>query len=318
MIWEPMTQRRLRSFDDETGSTPLLRLTDSSASGPKRPCLVMLAGPRLGEIYPIEGELVIGRDPAAQLRLAEDESVSRRHAMIRATPEGGALLRDLSSANGTFVDGERVTERPLKEGAKIRVGQTVVLKFALYDEIEELAQRQLLDSALRDGLTEAFNRRYFIQRLGAEICFAERHSSTVALLIIDLDHFKQINDRYGHPYGDRLLRKLADVLRSALRAEDVLARFGGEEFAVLARGISGEQARALADRLRRLVGATPFGKSEVPGEAMSLTVSIGIAVFPLLPPRELDETTDDARTLLGRADLALLRAKQSGRNRVEG
>jgi diguanylate cyclase (GGDEF)-like protein len=310
-------ERPPRGFSEETNSTPLVRLTDASAAGPKRPCLVMIAGPRLGEIFPIDGELVIGRDPDAQLRLADDESVSRRHAMVRATTEGGALIKDLSSANGTYVDGARVTESPLAEGVKIRVGQTVVLKYALYDQIEELAQRQLLESALRDSLTHAFNRRYFLQRLQAEIRFAERHASDLALLMIDLDHFKAINDRHGHPYGDTVLRKVCELLSQTLRAEDVIARYGGEEFVVLARGIPKEHAIALADRLRKLVAAARINRADSQEPATSITISVGVSVYPLTPARNPDETTDDAQTLIARADAALYRAKQAGRNRVE-
>jgi diguanylate cyclase (GGDEF)-like protein len=310
-----------RGFTEETNATPLVRLTDASAAGPKRPCLVMIAGPMLGEIFPINeagGELIVGRDHDAQLRLSDDESVSRKHASVRWTGEGKALIKDLGSANGTYVDGQKIAgETSLKEGTKIRVGQTVVLKYAMYDQIEELAQRQLLDSALRDGLTHAFNRRYFLQRLQAEIRFAERHNSTVALLMLDIDHFKGVNDRYGHPIGDGVLKKLCDLLTDTLRAEDVLARYGGEEFAVLVRGIPRDHAIGLGDRLRKLAASGQFGKSEGPEEPMKITVSVGVALYPLDPPRAPDETTDDGQTLIARADAALYRAKQAGRNRVE-
>jgi diguanylate cyclase (GGDEF)-like protein len=237
---------------------------------------------------------------------------------VRATGEGKALIKDLGSANGTWVDGARIQgEAPLAEGTKIRVGQTVVLKYALYDQIEELAQRQLLEAALRDGLTHAFNRRYFLQRLQAEVRFAERHASTVALLMLDIDHFKQLNDRYGHPFGDGVLKRLTEVLGETLRAEDVLARYGGEEFAVLVRGIPRDHAIGLAERLRKLVQTAALGKSEVPEEPMRISVSIGVAMYPLNPPRKPDENADDSEALIARADAALYRAKQSGRNRIE-
>jgi len=313
-------ERPPRGFTEETNATPLVRLTDASAAGPKRPCLIMIAGPMLGEIFPINeagGEMIVGRDPDAQLRLGDDESVSRRHASVRSTGNGQALIKDLGSANGTWVDGERVEEAPLREGAKIRVGQTIVLKYALYDQIEELAQRQLLEAALRDGLTHAFNRRYFLQRLQAEIRFAERHTSTVALLMLDIDHFKQLNDRFGHPFGDAVLKKLCEVLTDTLRAEDVLARYGGEEFAVLARDIAPAHARGLAERLRALVASTSFSKVESGSEPVHISVSVGVALYPLDPKRTADETTDDGQTLIARADAALYRAKQAGRNRVE-
>jgi diguanylate cyclase (GGDEF)-like protein len=220
-----------------------------------------------------------------------------------------ALITDLGSANGVFVDGEKVTERLLKEGEKIRVGQTTALKFALYDQVEEQAQRQLLESALRDGSTRAFNRRYFMQRLAAEVRFADRHNQNLSLLIIDLDHFKQLNDTHGHQVGDEALKKLVDLLADTLRAEDVLARYGGEEFAVLARGIPEKGALQLAERLRRLVSETNLGSEKTP---LKCTISIGVAVFPF-EGAQLETATEK---LIERADSALFRAKQAGRNQV--
>jgi two-component system cell cycle response regulator len=303
---------RPRGFSEETNATPHIRLT-GDVQGPKRPCLVVIAGAHLGEIFPVEGEILIGRDPEANLRLAEDEGVSRRHARVTPTAEG-ALLSDLGSQNGTFVDGERVQERLLSEGMKIRVGQTTVLKFARYDAVEESAQRQLLESALRDGLTHAFNRRYFLQRLAAEVRFAERHQLSLALLLIDLDHFKQLNDSHGHMAGDEVLRGVVDVLAEALRAEDVLARYGGEELAVLARGINVEGARTLAERLRRLVEAMKVVKDGIP---LSVTVSIGITVFPVEGAAAEATSEKTGSRMIELADAALLRAKRAGRNRVE-
>ena len=197
----------------------------------------------------------------------------------------------------------------MQEGQKIKVGQTTVLKFARYDNVEEAAQRQLLEAALRDGTTRAFNRRYFVSRLAAEVGFAERHKQKLALLIIDLDHFKQLNDSRGHQVGDDILRKLVELLSDTLRAEDVLARFGGEEFAVLARGIPEENALQLAERLRRLVAGTAFGTAQDP---INCTVSIGVAVFPF----EGVNLATATETLIERADAALYRAKQAGRDKV--
>jgi two-component system cell cycle response regulator len=303
---------RPRGFSEETNATPLIRLT-GDVQGPKRPCLVVIAGAHLGEIFPVEGEILIGRDPEASLRLAEDEGVSRRHARVTPTEEG-ALLADLGSQNGTFVDGEKVQERLLKEGMKIRVGQTTVLKFARYDAVEESAQRQLLESALRDGLTHAFNRRYFVQRLGAEVRFAERHQLSLALLMIDLDNFKQLNDRFGHMAGDDVLRGVVEVITDALRAEDVLARYGGEELVVLARGINVDGARTLAERLRKLVESLEVIKD---GISLPVTISVGISVFPLEGAAAEATSEKTGTRLIERADAALYRAKRAGRNRVE-
>jgi diguanylate cyclase (GGDEF)-like protein len=307
-----MSDRDGRGFTEETSHTPMVRLT-GDVQGPKRPCLVVIAGAHLGEIFPVEGEIIIGRELDANLRLAEDEGVSRRHARVTPVADG-ALLTDLGSQNGTYVDGEKVQERVLKEGMKIRVGQTTVLKFARYDGVEEAAQRQLLESALRDGLTRAFNRRYFLERLGAEIRFAERHAQPLALLMLDIDHFKQLNDAHGHLIGDDILRAVVGVLGDTLRAEDVLARYGGEEFAILARGVNKEGARVLGERLRREIGE--LGLTKDGGEKLSVTVSIGISVFPLENPADVPSDKIGHR-LLELADAALYRAKNGGRNRVD-
>jgi len=307
-----MSERPPRGFTEETNATPLVRLT-GDVQGPKRPCLVVIAGAHLGEIFPVEGEIIVGRDPESNLRLAEDEGVSRRHARVTPVADG-ALLADLGSQNGTYVDGERVQERVLKEGMKIRIGQTTVLKFARYDAVEEAAQRQLLESALRDGLTRAFNRRYFVERLGAEIRFAERHAQPLALLMLDIDHFKQLNDSHGHLIGDDVLRAVVGVLNDTLRAEDVLARYGGEEFSVLVRGVNQDGARVLGERLRREIAE--MGLTKETGEKIGVTVSIGIAIFPLANAAEVP-AEQVGKKLVEQADAALYRAKNAGRNRVE-
>ncbi|HEX6835173.1 MAG TPA: GGDEF domain-containing protein [Polyangia bacterium] len=307
-----MSERPPRGFSEETNATPLVGLT-GDVQGPKRPCLVVIAGAHLGEIFPVDSEIMIGRDPESKLRLAEDEGVSRRHARVTPVADG-ALLADLGSQNGTYVDGERVQERVLKEGMKIRVGQTTVLKFARYDALEERAQRQLLESALRDGLTRAFNRRYFVERLAAEIRFAERHAQPLALLMLDIDHFKRLNDAHGHLIGDDVLRAVVGVLNDTLRAEDVLARYGGEEFAVLVRGVNKDGARVLGERLRKEIGE--LGLSKEGGEKLSVTVSIGVSIFPLANPAEVP-SEQTGKKLIELADAALYRAKNAGRNRVE-
>jgi diguanylate cyclase (GGDEF)-like protein len=297
-----------RGFHEDTSATTP-HGNPIQPSGPRRPCLLVVAGARLGEIFPIEGELIIGRDADVQLRINDDEGISRRHARVTAQGDS-AVIVDLGSANGVFVDGQKISERLLVEGQKIRVGQTTVLKFARYDAMEEHAQRQLLESALRDVTTHAFNRRYFLQRLGGEIRFADRHHMQLALLIIDLDHFKKINDTYGHYQGDEVLRQVVILLNNALRAEDVLARFGGEEFAVLARGIPEGGALQLAERLRKLVETTDFGTAQKP---LHCTISVGVAVFPF-EGSQLE--TAAMEKLIERADAALYRAKQAGRNQT--
>lgn len=162
-----------------------------------------------------------------------------------------------------------------------------------------LAAAELL--AARDQLTGLCNRRNFDQRLEAAIARAARHGDEFSLLMIDLDHFKNVNDYYGHATGDDVLRRFGEVLRERLRQNDVAARWGGEEFVVLADGAHLDNARLLAEQIREAVAQTPF--PPVP----RVTVSIGIAEY------QEGETGDD---LLRRADKALYGAKRNGRNRV--
>jgi diguanylate cyclase (GGDEF)-like protein len=197
----------------------------------------------------------------------------------------------------------------LTEGAKIRVGQQTVLRYARFDQTEESQQRRLLDEALRDGMTHAFNRRYFMQRLDAELRFAERHSQTLCLILLDIDGFKDLNDQYGHPAGDRVLIEVAQLINDTLRTEDVMARYGGEEFVVLARNTSIDNGLILAERLRRAVARTQFLHA---GKSLQVTLSLGVATFPV----DGGGIEEAAGRLFEAADTALYRAKRAGKNRV--
>jgi diguanylate cyclase (GGDEF)-like protein len=216
------------------------------------------------------------------------------------------VVEDLQSRNGTFCNGDRIETRPLADGDKIQVGRTTILKFTYHDNFDDSFQRQMYDSALRDGLTKAFNKRYFDDRLNSEFRFAERHQVPLNLLLLDLDHFKRVNDEHGHIAGDHVLRSFAAAVQDSVRNEDVFARYGGEEFAVITRAISREDARKFGERLRALVE-----KLEVvhEGTTIPITVSIGIAG---LPENQAESPTD----LIAAADRALYHAKAEGRNRV--
>ena len=290
-------------------------------SGRPRPYLVAIAGPRTGETFRLTRPLVIGRGPAATLRLA-DERVSRKHAEVRYVGGQSLVVRDLGSANGTYIRGRRVREQFLRDGDRIELGDGNILRVAWLDPIEEQFQLQLADAALRDGLTQVYNRRYLRQRLCTELAFAQRHTIAVALLVVDVDHFKAVNDGFGHQTGDAILRHVAEVLLGELRSEDVLARWGGEEFAVLARSPEDRSAVALAERLRLRVAETAFVHQQ------PLHISVGVAVYPggmrapdLARAQEKKSTQEEigvqiADALIGSADEALYRAKRTGRNRV--
>jgi diguanylate cyclase (GGDEF)-like protein len=186
----------------------------------------------------------------------------------------------------------------------------VIASFAIENTIN---RARLVRSGLTDFLTGWHNRRYLHARLKEELSRAQRQGSGLTCIIIDLDRFKQINDRHGHLAGDMALREAAQRVDGHIRGSDAAARFGGDEFIVLAPGISLEQAEALAERIRAAVSDTPLEIS--PGLHLNMTVSIGIAC--VVPDRDAADLKAIAEQLLARADAALYRAKQKGRNRVE-
>jgi len=278
----------------------------SSASRKKRPCVTVLTGVASGQMFKLpRGNTVLGRAPNAEIRLVDD-GVSRHHARLRLETDK-LWLDDLESRNGTFVNGQKI-DKPtaLADGDKLQVGRTTVLRFAYHDEIDETFHESLMTSALRDPLTKLFNKRYFLDRLDSELKFARRHTASLSLLMLDLDHFKKVNDTHGHLAGDAVLVNLANVLVRAVRNEDVVARFGGEEMAIILRAIPLEPAIQLADRLRRLIESTVTAHGEL---ELRATASIGAAEYPT-------SKVETIEALIECADKALYRAKDAGRNRV--
>jgi len=224
----------MQDLADETtnNSPPTVEPPKRSALGPGA-YLVVISGPSFGEMYRLKGDRsVLGRGDRTDIRVLDD-GVSREHAAVER--DGGKMvLVDLESTNGTFCNGARIADRKdLTDGDKISIGASTILKFTYQDQIDEHYQKQLFESALRDGLTSTFNRRYFVDRLHTEMRFALRHDKLLGLLFVDIDHFKKINDTFGHQAGDHVLVEVARVMTETLRAEDVLARYGGEEFAVI-------------------------------------------------------------------------------------
>jgi diguanylate cyclase (GGDEF)-like protein len=270
-----------------------------------RAYLVVLAGASVGEMYKLEAEkTIIGRGQKAQIRLFDD-GISREHAQILIEGEK-IYLQDLGSTNGTFCNGLKVDRRELVDGDKILVGSTTILKFTYHDNLDEMFQKQMYESALRDGLTKAFNKKYFTDRLESEFTFATRHESPLALVLFDIDFFKKVNDTHGHQAGDFVLSEISTLLSASLRAEDVFARYGGEEFAVICRGSDSAQAQVVGERLRKAVEAHRFVYD---GTHIPVTISVGVAVLP-------NPAVKDANDIVGFADQALYKSKHGGRNRV--
>ena len=170
------------------------------------------------------------------------------------------------------------------------------------DRAEEAAQRL----AVTDPLTGTFNRRTFLELAEKEIARSRRAGTALSLVLLDLDHFKRINDQHGHVVGDGVLIRFAKIVQGCLRGEDLLVRYGGEEFCVLLPDVALDGAVALAERIRRSLERTRFGESSNP---LRVTVSAGVA-------RLGREDSDDIAHLLKRADEAMYGAKAAGRNQV--
>ena len=290
---------------DETHTKPAVPVESDKEQKRNLAYLVVLAGVSAGEMFKLQlDKTVLGRGPRCAVRL-NDEGVSREHCQLVREGEK-MVLEDLGSTNGTFCNGIRVDRRELADGDKIMVGSTTILKFTYHDYLDEVFQRQMYESALRDGLTKVFNKKYFTDYLEKEFAFAARHGSPLALIFLDIDHFKRINDSHGHPAGDFVLSELSQLMATLVRTEDVLARFGGEEFTVLCRGTDLGGAKIVAERLRRTVeGHTfSFGAKTIP-----VTISLGIAAIP-------DTAISDHAQFLAASDKALYEAKRTGRNRV--
>lgn len=283
---------------------------------PDRPsaALLALSGPLLGEVFSLCEPVILGRGDDADVRIPA-EGVSRRHARLLPR-RGGWLLEDLGSRNGTWVNRRLIDRVSLQVGDQIRLGATTVLKFCRPDPLERDFRRQLHDSALCDALTGMFNKRYFLERLRQELAYAARHRCPLSLLMLDIDHFKAVNDRHGHITGDRALCAIGEAVRATMRGEDVLCRYGGEEFALLCRGVTLLGAQIFAERVRRTVAEIVLFAATA-DERVPLTVSIGVTQLPeRLLREEAVRPGQGAERLIALADRALYAAKEAGRNCV--
>ena len=292
-------------FDDETKVADGQEVQKPGSRERDRAYLIVLAGSAVGEMYKItKDETTIGRGSQADIQVI-DEGISRRHASIRLSGDG-VVVSDLGSTNGTFLNGEKVATHALRDGDKIQVGSTTILKFTFHDSLDENFQRQMYESALRDGLTKAFNKKYFLERLESEFAYALRHNSQLSLVMFDIDFFKKINDTHGHLAGDYALVSLSNLITATIRKEDVFARYGGEEFAVICRGVDLTGAQQFGERIRQKVETLETKYNEID---LKMTVSVGVAAVT-------DVGTRDMLELIGQADDALYQAKRQGRNRV--
>jgi diguanylate cyclase (GGDEF)-like protein len=270
--------------------------------------LTVLQGADVGAILTLPRDVsLLGRDTQIEVTVV-DESVSRHHARV-SLRDGHYEIEDLGSTNGTYVAGAMVSGRArLIDGVRVQLGNTI-FRFGIQDEVERAASKRIYEMSVRDGLTGLYNRRYFDDRLTSEFAFAMRHHTPLCVMMCDIDHFKQINDRHGHASGDLVLRRVAGELQASVRTEDLVARFGGEEFIVLARGIDLEGGRAFGERIRGVIQRAVLMAEST---RIPVTMSIGVAHTQNAP-----KSATSAELLIEAADVALYAAKRGGRNRVE-
>jgi two-component system cell cycle response regulator len=295
-------------------SFPTLLDLDATATGalpriaPKpmdRGVLVQMSGAETGRIHRAVGTITMGRGEGCSVRF-DDGTLSRVHARLIEREEEH-ILEDAGSLNGTYVNERRITSAVLFDGDRLRLGSGASLRFHLIDEEEECALVRTYDSSIRDGLTGIFNRRHLEERLGSETAFALRHGTDLSVVMIDLDHFKRINDARGHLAGDAVLRHTATLISALVRMEDIVARYGGEELCVVTRGVGLQGAALLGERIR---AAIEGARILFEGAILHVTASVGVASLA-------ECGTRTAPGLFARADGLLYQAKSLGRNRVE-
>jgi len=283
------------------GRRTAISLPSERPKGAGQPCLVIISGAEMGRRIDLTHEEVsIGRSDQCTVCVNSD-LVSRRHAVINRIL-GHFIVVDLKSTNGTFVNDQRIERAELKDGDLLRAGKTV-LKY-LENNLELEYMQHILSLAAVDSLTGLFNKRHFDEVFGKEVARADQTQQPLSLIVLDIDHFKKINDNFGHPVGDAVLKHVATVVKGQIRQGDTLCRVGGEEFALILPLTPLPLATQAAELIRAAVEANAC---DAAGRSIPATLSLGVAQ---LAPGEVPEG------LYQRSDERLYAAKHSGRNRV--
>jgi diguanylate cyclase (GGDEF)-like protein len=290
---------------DDTSAAPARRAADLGLEA----SVLLISHPQhqmLGTRFhlPLGSALVLGRSPSADISLPGGSSLSRRHA--RLGYEGnGVFLEDLASRNGTYVNDHRIREKvALRSGDRFQTG-AVHFKFLQERDVENSYHQAIHELVVRDGLTQISNKRDFNETADREFARARRYGRPLTLVLFDMDHFKLINDTYGHLCGDFVLKQVVALTKPMIRREQVFARVGGEEFAILSPETRPEGAKILAERLRARIDTHRFDHA---GVSFRATCSFGIA--------ELTPEMKAPQDLFEAADQALYRSKKAGRNAV--
>lgn len=271
----------------------------------KPACFLVVGGELNGTIFDLlDGETTVGRNPDCTIPL-EFQGISRKHFKV-TTNEATSAVEDMGSSNGTFINNQKIEGSvSLNKGDMVKIG-AIALKYLPKGDTERLTYDKLHEEANTDGLTKCYNKMYFNNKLDLEVKKSKVTGSPLSLVIFDLDHFKNLNDNYGHDAGDYVLKEKAELLReNGIRKGDIFARYGGEEFVVLLPKTNLKQAFEIAERLRKLVESHEFIYD---GKRLPVTASIGVADY-----RQGVNTGTD---LFKRADSAVYKSKEGGRNQV--
>ncbi len=284
-------------------TTPLLPDGQGIAAHGTPACIIQIYGGPLGRRVELNGsEVTVGRDDINTISVPL-QTVSRRHARFYSDgPQH--QVEDLESTNGTFVNDVELTEpRILANGDLIKCGGAV-FKFIDGGNVEALYHEEIHRLTIIDGLTQIANKRYFDEFLEREIARAARHFRPLSLVMLDVDHFKNVNDEHGHLAGDRVLCGIAEVIAGEVRRDELLARCGGEEFAIVLPETPIEGAERFCERIRSLIEAASFTYDE---ETLNVTISLGATT--MIPG-------DTLASFIARTDVLLYKAKAEGRNRT--
>lgn len=273
----------------------------------KRPCLIVIRGDFIGQVHELTDDVTtLGRSDDIDV-VVSDPSISHRHALILKRTDGFQIT-DLNSTNGTFVNKYRV-EQPVKlaEGDKLTLGD-VTFKFSYQDEDDTEYHMKLRNMAVKDGLTRIYNKRYFDEALEKEYSYNKRNKSGLGIVFFNIDQFNEVNDDYGHPTGDLVLKNLAALVENEARGYDVFARYDGDNFVFLMRGASLDAAFVLAERVREAVEIHRF---VFDGGALNITISAGVSHW------NGDNSISSGTDLLKLVDIELYKAKSAGKNQTK-
>ncbi|OVE80830.1 hypothetical protein BVY03_05355 [bacterium K02(2017)] len=269
------------------------------------PYFIIVAGKDIGKLYAIDSdELVAGRSTDCDIWI-EDNTISRKHFKIKKTGRTYQVI-DMKSTNGTFINNKRVQSAALEAGDKIQISKDTIIQFDFFDEDRKISEEKRYEMGVMDPVTSTFNKSYFLKRVSDEFSFSVRQNLPLSILMFDIDYFKMINDNFGHLAGDKVLQEMGQIVAGMIRNDDVFCRYGGEEFVIIMRNTSCQDAVNLAERIRKKIEDTTI---EYDDDKIKVTISLGVAT-------SIDKNFRDYVSLINDADKFLYQSKGNGRNQV--